>query len=195
MQTDRRPADRGYLAFGVLVLVAGVVLLAAQAFRFELGEDAWPWLIVVPGLALVVTGLLSGREPGTGLCIAGSIVTTVGLVLLYQNTTGHWESWAYAWALVGPTAAGVGLALSGLANRDRVMAGTGARLILIGGTLFVAGLAFFEGIVGLNGRPSDLVSSGILPVILIGIGLLVVARGLFSANRGGHREDRGQAAT
>ena len=52
-----------------------------------------------------------------GFAIAGSIVTTVGSVLLYQQTTGHWESWAYAWALVGPGAAGLGMLVYGLLFR------------------------------------------------------------------------------
>ena len=50
------------------------------------------------------------------MVVGGTVATTVGLVLLYQNNTGHWESWAYAWALVGPAASGLGLALWGAAH-------------------------------------------------------------------------------
>ena len=39
-----------------------------------------------------------------GLAIAGSIVTVSGLILLIQDATAHYESWAYAWALVFPGA-------------------------------------------------------------------------------------------
>ena len=184
MQTNRQPADRATVAVGLLVLAAGVVLFAAQQLQFELPDNAWPYVIVVPGLALLLVGLVAGRDAGTGLCIAGAIVTTVGLILLYQNATERWESWAYAWALVAPTAPGLGLVLSGVVAGDRRKIGVGTNLVLIGGALFIAGFVFFEGIVGLRGEPSDLLATGVLPAILVVAGVLVVARSLlFPAGR------------
>jgi hypothetical protein len=181
MESTRRPADRGYLAFGVLVLVAGIVMLAAQAFRFELGEDAWPWVIVVPGLALLVAGLLSGREPGTGLCIAGSIVTTVGLVLLYQNTTGHWESWAYAWALI-PLAAGLALLGYGLFSRSSSMVRGGSWLAGIAALLLAIGAWFFEGVFARRVRP-ELIEWW--PIAIVVVGVVLVLRAAFAGNEPG----------
>ena len=88
------------------------------------------------------------------MVIGGTVVTTVGLVLLYQDQTGRWESWAYAWALVGPAASGLGLLLWGMRSGDarRVRNGTWA---LLGGLgLFVVGFLFFEGVIGIGGEPS-----------------------------------------
>jgi hypothetical protein len=183
MLTNRQPTDRANVAVGLLVLIAGVVLLAAQAVRFELPADSWPYVIIVPGLAILLVGLVIGREPGTGLAIGGSIVTTVGLVLLYQNTTGRWDTWAYAWALVGPTAAGVGLLLSGLVQGDRDLLRNGLRVVLVGATLFAVGLVFFEGVIGLSGERPAILETAALPLILIGLGVVVVARG-FLRGRG-----------
>ena len=56
---------------------------------------------------------------GLGFAIAGTIVTTIGFLLLYQDSTGHWESWAYAWALL-TLAAGLGTLIYGLAIGRRV---------------------------------------------------------------------------
>ena len=38
----------------------------------------------------------------------------VGVILLYQNAANHFESWAYAWGLVFPTATGLGRMIYGL---------------------------------------------------------------------------------
>ena len=106
--------------------------------------------------------------------MAGSIVTMVGLVLLYQNATGHWESWAYAWALVGPGGSGLGMLLYG--TRSGTMARDGFWQILIAIGLFVAGFIFFEGIIGISGQRLPL-PEWLLPVAVIAIGLLVLVRG------------------
>ena len=60
------------------------------------------------------------------------VVTTVGLVLLYQNTTGRWESWAYAWALVGPAASGA-RAEPGRIQRESVLGRGFCRIAAQGG--------------------------------------------------------------
>ena len=113
---------------------------------------------------------------GEGLVIVGSIVTMVGLLLFYQNTTGHWESWAYAWALVAPTSIGLGQILYGAlkAEKGRIQSGIG--LVTVGGTLFVVGAVFFELIIGISGFRLGPVW---LPVILIGLGVLGLVRTLF----------------
>ena len=43
---------------------------------------------------------------------AGMEVVYIGLLLFYQNTFNHFESWAYAWALI-PFAVGIGLVING----------------------------------------------------------------------------------
>ncbi len=179
MQTNRQPADRLNIAFGLILLIAGGVTLIAQLVHFELPEDAWPYVIIVPGVVLLVVGLVVGREAGTGLTVAGSIVTTVGAILLYQNTTEHWESWAYVWALVAPTAPGVGLILSGLVGHQPRMVRDGINMAMVGLVLFVLGLVFFEGIIGITGEEPQLLKNGLLPALLVIVGLILVARSLF----------------
>ena len=103
MQSNLQPVDdRRRLALGLILLIVGAIALVEQAIQFDVPDAAWPVAIIVPGITLLVVGLIVRHEAGVGLIVAGSIVTTVGLVLLYQNATGRWESWAYAWALVGP---------------------------------------------------------------------------------------------
>jgi len=112
----------------------------------------------------------------TRLVIGGAVVTTIGLILLYQDATGHWESWAYAWALF-PAASGLGLALWAIrsGNGSEFRAGTWG---LLGGLAFFAvAFLFFEGIIGLSGDRLP-IADWVLPVVVIGIGVVVLARGL-----------------
>ncbi len=63
------------------------------------------------------------------------------------------------------------------------MVSDGTNLALVGGAMFLAGLVFFEGIIGISGERPEILSTGVLPAILVGIGLLVVARSIFFPTR------------
>jgi hypothetical protein len=140
---------------GGLLIVAGVVLLAAQLAGLDLGgyfgNLGWPAFVIVPGVALLVIGLVLRDEPGIGLAVAGSIVTTIGLLLWYQSETNHWSSWAYAWALVGPTAPGVGMTLWGVLHLRGGLVRAGVGMIGVGLVLFLVFFGFFEGVLNIGG--------------------------------------------
>lgn len=165
----------GTAVLGGILIVLGLVFFAGQQLNFDIGEAGWPLYVVAPGLALATLGLTQRR--GSGLTIAGSIVTMVGLVLLYQNATDRFESWAYAWALVGPGGSGIGMLLYGTRSGDIKLARRGFWSILWALGLFAAGLVFFEGIIGISGERLPL-PEWVLPVAVIGIGVLVLVRGL-----------------
>jgi hypothetical protein len=110
------------------------------------------------------------------------VVTVVGLVLLYQNATDRFESWAYAWALVGPGGSGIGMLLYGTRSGDRKMARDGFWTILGAMGLFAVGLIFFEGIIGISGERLPL-PNWVLPVAVIAIGVVVLLRGLTFRDR------------
>jgi hypothetical protein len=180
--TERRGGSRGATVLGGALIVLGLIFLAGQALNMDIGKVAWPFYVIVPGLALVTLGLTQRR--GSGLTIAGSVVTMVGLVLLYQNATDRFESWAYAWALVGPGGSGLGMLLYGTRSGDRKMARDGFWTILTALGIFAVGLVFFEGIIGISGERLPL-PNWVLPVAVIVIGVLVVLRGLtFRDQRG-----------
>jgi GNAT superfamily N-acetyltransferase len=86
------------------------------------------------------------------------VVSTVGLVLAWQNMTGRWESWAYAWALVGPTATGVGSFLGGLRTGNPRLRDAGMWQIAVGLALFGGFYLFFELIAYRDGRPVGWIS-------------------------------------
>lgn len=174
--TEQRTPDRtGAYLLGALLVGAGILLLLGQALDVTLGELGWPMTVILPGLGLLTAGLVSPRL--AGLVIAGSIVTMVGLLLFYQNATDHWESWAYAWALVAPTASGVGSVLAGMRSGNRPMAAAGGWQIVVGLALFAAGALFFEGIIGISGRQLP-IPEWVLPVAVIALGGLLLVGAL-----------------
>lgn len=180
MQDHPRAEGPSTAALGVGFVVLGLVLLAVQLLDVDLGRYGWPLFVIVPGLVLLVSGLV-GR--GTiGLVVGGTVVTMVGLLLFYQNSTDHWESWAYAWALVGPAAAGVGMALAGLRSGDSAAVRTGTWQGLAGLGIFVAGLIFFEGIIGISGRRLPLPDWSLAALVMV-VGVVLVVRAVLTRDR------------
>jgi hypothetical protein len=172
----------GLALVGALLVVAGIGWLVARALGLDafaaIGDAGWPFFVIVPGVILMVVSLLPEPPRGVGFAIAGSIVTTVGLVLLYQDQTDHWESWAYAWALVGPGAAGIGMLLYGLIFGQRDLVSAGARLAAVAAVIFVVGYWFFETVFATGRAPVDL--GAWWPVAIIVAGIAVLAIGLVS---------------
>ena len=171
---------------GFLLILVGAVVLAARQFGLDLfgpiGDWGWPLFIIVPGIVLLALSLIPTPPAGIGFAIAGAIVTTVGSLLLYQSQTGHWESWAYAWALI-PAAAGAALVLYGMFARSSSMVRGGTWMAGIAAVLFAAGAWFFEGLFA--GKPlPELVDWW--PIVIVAVGAVLVLRAKLS---GGRRED------
>jgi hypothetical protein len=186
---ERRPeSSRARGAVGGLILVTvGVMALGARQAGFELGdlvESGWPLFIIVPGIALLAAAFVPSPPDGLGFAISGSVVTTVGLILLYQENSGNWESWAYVWALI-PTAAGLAIAVYGLLSGHRDIAGNGVRLAAVASVLFLVGAWYFTAVFETGENPIDIDTWW--PIAVVGIGALVLGRAVLmppAANRG-----------
>jgi hypothetical protein len=174
--------DRGGLIFGGILIVLGVLFLAERAFGVQFGRFGWPLFVIVPGVLLMAASLVAGGREGSGLAVAGAITTVVGLVLAFQNATGLWATWAYAWALVGPGATGIGLIFYGVLKRQPDLVSTGIRSLGSGLALFAAFGLFFEGVIGLSGEPF-LLGSDLLPIALIGLGVVLLGWSLVRGRR------------
>jgi hypothetical protein len=135
---------RSNIVLGIVLIVVGVLYLAS---RFIPGLSliitfSWPWIVVAVGVCLLLLGLLTGVPE---MAIPASIVSGIGGILYYQNSTGDWVSWAYMWALI-PIFVGFGIILTALIGGRRGKAylegletmGTGAVLFVIFGSVFNA---------------------------------------------------------
>lgn len=165
---------RGTLAVGVLLVLLGVFFLASEQLSLDFGRYGWPVYVIVPGLFLFVVGLAIPHESGLGAAIPGGIITTVGLVLAFQNSTDTYASWAYAWALVAPGSVGVTLALFGLLHRRWDLFDAGLRSAATGLGLFIGFGLFFENIIGVDDAHPNTVLRDALPVMAVGLGVLIV---------------------
>ena len=172
--TDER---RGAVVLGAILIVVGGVFLFTNVTGFAL-DAAWPLFIIVPGLVLLAASFAVGGEAGGGLAIAGSIVTTVGLILAVQEATGLYATWAYAWALVAPGSVGVGLLLFGTLTGRPDLRSVGRRLTGIGLALFLGFGLFFEGVIGLSGEGAPPLE-GLVPIALIVFGAVLVLGSVF----------------
>lgn len=175
--TSARRPDRGTLALGALLVIGGLLLFAGQQLGIGLDDLGWPMIVVTLGVVLFVLGMTVSAEEG--MVVGGVVVSTVGLVLLFQDRTGLWSTWAYAWALVGPAASGLGLLVWGARTANPRKLREGAWAFLGGLAMFLVGFLFFEGIVGLNDLGLNF-PEWVLPVVVIGLGVVVLGRGLLS---------------
>jgi hypothetical protein len=179
----RRRWRGGETALGGLLVLLGVLVLLGQALELDVGEVGWPFFVIVPGLGLLGLGLAAPGRLGEVLAIVGGVVTMAGLVLLVQNATDRFDTWAYAWTLVLVVGAGIGRWLSGVVGGRGELAASGAWLIAAGLVAFLGLAVFFEVVVGLSGHRSGAAGRYVLAALLILAGLGLVGRRLLTARR------------
>ncbi len=146
------PRGRGGSIVGLILIGLGVVFALGQVFRVNFLAFTWPFFIIVPGLMFFVMMVVAGK-PGGPLAIPGSIVTTVGLILLFQSVTGLWYTWAYAWALIIPTSIGAGMMIAGRWSGSAPMSRSGRQLVTVGMIIFLIAGAVFELVLNIGNNP------------------------------------------
>lgn len=174
MQTNR--SNAGALIGGAVLIAFGLLSLAGQVFRHLNWGFLWPFIVIGIG-AMFFVAMVAGGKQAAAFAIPGSIVSGVGLVLLFQNIFKHWESMSYFWALI-IMFIGVGIYIMGAYGGDASQKHAGSRVMKIGFILFVIFGTFFEMI--FSGFTNSL-----FPILLIVVGgYLVLSRsGLFSTKK------------
>jgi hypothetical protein len=163
--------NSGSLIGGSLLIIFGVLALLGKIFQnYDFWGTFWPFFVIGVGLLFFV-GMFAGGRSVSGLAIPGSIITTIGLMLFYQNITGHWESWSYGWTVI-LMSVGVGIFIMGIWGQNATQRSAGLRLLRLGLIMFVIFGAFFE-LIFTAGNPFGL-RSVIFPVALILLGLYLV---------------------
>jgi hypothetical protein len=169
----------GSAGLGLALVLLGLMWLFGQIvgliFHIDFDAMMWPLIVLVPGVIILTGGLLMGGPLAEPLSIVGSMVMMEGGLMMFQNLTGMWASWAYAWALVVPGGAGIGLVLYGLLHDHPAKIQDGTRLLRAALVIFVVGFTFFELILGINGY--GLGRFG-WPLLLVGLGVLAMIRSL-----------------
>ncbi len=125
----------------------------------------WP-LVVIGAGSLFFLAMVAGGRQSAAFAIPGSIISGIGLILLFENITGHWESMSYFWALI-ILFVGIGIYLMGWYGEDAGQKRAGGRVMKIGFILFVIFGAFFEGLF-------HSFNNLVFPVLLIVLGVYLV---------------------
>lgn len=162
----------GGLIGGSILIGLGVLFLLGQFFNFMAWQFLWPFFVVGVG-GLFFVGMLVGGKPAAGLAIPGSIIGVIGLMLFYQNLTGHWSSWAYGWTVI-VMAVGLGIWIAGLWGDNARQRHAGWSVLKVGFVLFVIFGGFFELV--LSGFGGSALTQVFFPVMLILIGLYLVIK-------------------
>ena len=163
---QKNRSDAGSIVGGLVLVLLGGLFLISQFLDVNLMRYLWPGFVILPGLLFFIGMLLGGKSAG-GLAIPGTIITTTGILLFYQNITGMWQTWTFAWALVGPVATGLGIIIFSLYS-NKPEARKGGLIVLVIGLILLAifGISFGFGIPGF-GRY-------LWPLVLIAVGIFVV---------------------
>ncbi|HET9781406.1 MAG TPA: hypothetical protein VFR33_06470 [Candidatus Dormibacteraeota bacterium] len=168
-------------ALGIVLVVVGLFALLIVLSGADLTENGWPLFIIIPGLTLLVVGFVSVGAIAT---VPGGIVTMLGLVLAYANSTGDWPVWAYAWALVIPGGIGLGVYLQALRDHDQNALRSGRNMLFAALMIFLIGFVVFESILGVSGRDYfGNVGKAALPALLIIVGVILLVRSIQAGRR------------
>jgi hypothetical protein len=170
---NRDSQNAATVVMGITLVGLGLFFLVAQFLRLSLWSLGWPFFVIIPGLMFFVGMIASGKDKNGGLAIPGCIVTTTGLILLYQNVFHTWATWTYVWALIFPTAVGLGLIIEGLWDDHPHSVREGRQMMLVGLIIFVMAAVFFEVIIGIGGGG---LSSYFWSLALIAVGVYLLLK-------------------
>jgi hypothetical protein len=171
--TSQRNA--GPLVVGALLILFGLLSLVGQIFRgFHFWDTFWPFIVIGVG-AMFFVGMFAGGKSVSGLAVPGSIITAIGLMLFYQNLTGHWESWSYGWTVI-LMSVGLGIFIMGAYGGDEGQRKSGMGVMRVGLILFILFGGFFEMIFSEGARFG--LRQVLFPVALILLGLYLIVKRL-----------------
>ncbi|MCX6063370.1 MAG: hypothetical protein NTV26_04155 [Caldiserica bacterium] len=175
--------ERNTRALGLLLLAVGAWILIARFIHINLGDWLWPFWIIVPGGIIMALGFRDTHHGNEGLVTFGSIVAVTGIILFVQNVTGHWQSWAYAWALLFPGSIGLGRYLWGKRTGNVEEVRSAEKTLRVALVLFLGFAVFFEVVLGIGGFRLGAAGRIVLPVLLIAAGVAIYVTSI-SGGRG-----------
>jgi hypothetical protein len=163
------PKTRSAVVSGAVLIALGVVFLVLRVVPGLFETLTWPWIIIGVGALFLVLSLVTVTP---GLAVPGCIIGGIGLILWWQNRTGEWWTWSFAWTLI-PGFVGVGVLVSGLLEGRPLKAIMDAIWpIIVSVVLFVIFASSFGAFSW---------SLGFWPIagiVLIAVGVLVILRPL-----------------
>lgn len=166
--SEKKPARGSNATLGVVLLGLGLLLLVFNI----LGLSTGPLIVTAVGLGLFMVMILLGKRSGW-LAVPASVVTVVGLLLIYTNLFHHPRSWAYTWTLLFG-AAGMGILISHYWSGRPQSTRFGTLVVQASLVAFVGFGLFFELLIFSKG---SLWGALMGPAVLILVGGYLILRG------------------
>lgn len=154
---------RSNLVIGALLITAGILFLLSSLGMFSFDWSViWPLSLLIPGIYMHFA-FFTGIDKNAGILVPAGILTTYGL-LFYANIFFGWAMMATLWPLflIGVAVGLFELYLFG--NRDK---GLLIPVFILGG---IGASALFNYMVKFD------IKAYLVPIILIGLGLLIIFR-------------------
>lgn len=167
-----RPRMGGLIGGGILIVLGVLALLGQLVGATSVWNFLWPFIIIAFGGLFFVAMLAGGKQAG-GFAIPGSIISGIGLILLFQNLTARWETWSYGWTVI-LILVGLGIFISGWWSGNERQRQAGKRVMKVGVILFIIFGALFELIFSTILPPG--VQQIVFPALLILLGLYLIIR-------------------
>jgi hypothetical protein len=173
MQTNR--SNTGALVAGAVLIACGLLALGNQFLRITDWAFVGPLAVVAAG-ALFFLAMIAGGRQSAAFAVPGSIISGIGLTLLFASITDQWELMSYLWTLI-IVFVGIGVYLMGWYGGDPNQKRSGWGVIKVGLILFIIFGGFFELVFSSNNL--------IFPVLLILLGayLILSRAGLFGGKK------------
>jgi len=166
MQTNRN--NVGALIGGAILIGVGLLTLVSRIFTDIDWGLLWPVAIIGFGALFFIAMFITGKS-GAAFAVPGTIISGIGLVILFQNITQHWTVMSYIWTLV-IIFVGLGIYIMGWYGEDANQRRSGAKVMKIGAILFIVFGTIFESLF-------SSLNNMVFPILLILLGVyLVVSR-------------------
>lgn len=166
MQTNRN--NVGALIGGAILIGFGLLSLVSRVYTNIDWGLLWPFAIIGFG-ALFFIAMFAIGKGGAAFAIPGTIISGIGLAVLIQNVTEHWEAMSYLWTVI-VFLVGLGIFIMGWYGEDPNQTRAGTKVMKTGFILFIIFGTIFESIF-------SSLDNMIFPILLILLGgYLVIAR-------------------
>lgn len=156
---------KGNLIWGLFLILFGILILLNRYMNLNIFhvETLWPFIVLIIGLIFETSYFISRKSPG--VLVPGGILTTIGLLFLFETLT-NWRFSGRTWP-VYPLSVAIGLfQLYLFGGRER---GLLIPVGILGGVSLVAFSIIIFG---------KILSGILIPVVLILIGIYVIYSGL-----------------
>jgi hypothetical protein len=160
------------IVVGALFILLGVFFLVTRFVPDIFDVLSWPFVVIGVGVVFAVVSLITWTP---GLMVPACIIGGIGGILYWQNASGAWWTWSYAWTLI-PGFVGVGVAM------NELLEGRPLRALVEGGwPILVSLLLFFLFGSFLGGLPWR---GPWWAIVLIIMGVLIILRPLIRGRKG-----------